>query len=158
MRNNLPRQWIFKDEVLTDLARQRPANLEELQSVRGLAEGLVIKHGQELLAQLSAAPEEAPPEKKPERLSVRDEALVDALMAVLRIKADAAGVSHVQLATRRDLEQLVRGQRELEVLKGWRLQTAGKDLLEFIQGETRLEMRDAALQLSSRKPDHTTPD
>ncbi|MDE2233937.1 MAG: ribonuclease D [Gammaproteobacteria bacterium] len=157
MRSNLPRQWIFKDQVLIDLARQRPANLEELQAVRGLSEGLVLKHGQELLTQLSAAREETPPEKKPDRLAVRDESLVDALMAVLKVKADAEGVSPVQLATRRDLEQLVRGQRDLEVLKGWRLQTAGRDLLDFMQGKTRLAVLDAVLQLDIADPEKPPP-
>lgn len=149
MDRNLPRQWIFKDEVLYDLARRLPENLEELKSIRGMAEGLVRKHGEELIALLAEVHDQALPAKKPSRLSVREEALVDGLMAVLKVKSEAAGVGPLQLATRRDLEQLVRGQRDLDLLKGWRLEIAGRALLDFIQGKTRLAVLDGSIQISA---------
>jgi ribonuclease D len=145
MSMNLPRQWILKDDVLTDLARHLPTSQEALNSIRGLQEGMIRKHGDGLIALLASADGDARPAKVPERLSAREEALVDALMALVRIKGGEAGVSPAQLATRRDLEQLVRGQRDLEVLKGWRLETAGAALMEFIQGKTKLAIRDGLL-------------
>jgi ribonuclease D len=147
MRSNLPRQWIFKDEVLTDLARQRPISTAALTSIRGMQDGLMRKHGDELIALIAAAQGQDKPEKSPERLSVQDEVLVDALMAVVRIKGDEAGVSPAQLATRRDLEQLVRGQRDVDVLKGWRLETAGKALMDFMQNKTRLAVTDGRVRI-----------
>jgi len=147
MRSNLPRQWIFKDEVLTDLARQRPASTEALSSIRGIQDGLIRKHGDELIALITSANGGDKPAKAPERLSAQDEALVDALMAVVRIKGSEAGVSPAQLATRRDLEQLIRGQQDVDVLKGWRLETAGKALIDFMQNKTRLTISDGNLLL-----------
>lgn len=147
MRSNLPRQWIFKDEVLTDLARQRPTSAEAMSSIRGIQDGLIRKHGDELIALIASTNGEDKPEKAPERLSAQDEALVDALMVVVRIKGNEAGVSPAQLATRRDLEQLVRGQQDLDVLKGWRLETAGQALMNFMQNKTRLAVSDGCVQL-----------
>ena len=147
MRSNLPRQWIFKDEVLTDLARQRPASTEALSSIRGIQDGLIRKHGDELIALITSTNDGDKPAKAPERLSAQDEALVDALMAVVRIKGSEAGVSPAQLATRRDLEQLIRGQQDVDVLKGWRLETAGKALIDFMQNKTRLTISDGYLRL-----------
>ncbi len=149
MDRNLPRQWIFKDEVLFDLTRRLPENIEELKSTRGMADGLVRKHGEELIALLAAVNADTQPAKKQLRLSVQEEALVDGLMAVLRMKSEAAGVGPVQLATRRDLEQLVRGQRDLDLLKGWRMEIAGKALLDFIQGKTRLAVQDGSVRLTA---------
>ncbi|HVC37676.1 MAG TPA: ribonuclease D [Gammaproteobacteria bacterium] len=145
MSSNLPRQWIFKDEVLMDLARQLPTSMDGLSSIRGMQEGLIRKHGDELIALMTSAHGDAKPAQAPEHLSARDEALVDALMAVVRIKGSEAGVSPAQLATRHDLEQLVRGQRDLDVLKSWRLETAGRALIEFMQGKTRLAISDGVL-------------
>lgn len=147
MKTNLPRQWIFKDDVLTDLARQRPTSNAALGSIRGIQDGLIRKHGDALITLLAAAQGVDKPAKAPERLSVQDEVLVDALMAVVRIKGDEAGVSPAQLATRRDLEQLVRGQQDVEVLKGWRLETVGKALMDFMQNKTRLAVSDGRVQL-----------
>jgi len=147
MRSNLPRQWIFKDEVLTDLARQRPTSTEALSSIRGIQDGLIRKHGDELIALITSTNDGDKPAKAPERLSAQDEALVDALMAVVRIKGSEAGVSPAQLATRRDLEQLIRGQQDVDVLKGWRLETAGKALIDFMQNKTRLTISDGYLRL-----------
>ncbi|MDE2091640.1 MAG: ribonuclease D [Gammaproteobacteria bacterium] len=147
MRSNLPRQWVFKDEVLTDLARQLPTSMEALNSIRGIQDGLIRKHGAELIALMATAHGEDKPVKAPQRLSPQDEALVDALMAVVRIKGNEAGVSTAQLATRRDLEQLVRGQRDVDVLKGWRLETAGKALMDFMQNKTRLAISDGCVCL-----------
>ena len=145
MSSNLPRQWVLKDEVLTDLARHLPTRLEELAPIRGLQEGLIRKYGDAWIALMAAAGGDAKPAPAPERLSARDEALLDALMAVVRTKGSEAGVSPAQLATRRDLEQLVRGQRNLDVLQGWRLETAGRALIEFMDGKSTLAVRDGLL-------------
>jgi ribonuclease D len=147
MRSNLPRQWVFKDDVLIDLARHRPSSTEDFSAIRGIQDSLIRKHGDELLALIASANGETKPAKALERLSAQDEALVDALMAIVRIKGHQAGVSPAQLATRRDLELLVRGQRDLEVLKGWRLETAGQALMDFMQDKTRLVVDHGKLEI-----------
>ncbi|MGA9853497.1 MAG: ribonuclease D [Gammaproteobacteria bacterium] len=151
MTGNLPRQWIFKDEVLTDLARQLPVNLEALRSIRGMQESLARKHGEELLTLINTAHGDAKPVPLPERLTAQDEALVDALMAVARIKGVEAGVSPAQLVTRGELEQLVRGRRDVDVLQGWRLETVGRALLELLEGRITLAVKDAALGIQPQK-------
>lgn len=145
MANNLPRQWVFKDEVLTDLARQLPANPEALRSIRGMQENLARKHGEELIALIASAHGDAKPVPLSEPPTARDEALVDALMAVVRIKGAEAGVSPAQLATRGELEQLVRGQRDGDVLQGWRLETVGRALLALLEGKATLAVSDGLL-------------
>ncbi|MGH8282414.1 MAG: ribonuclease D, partial [Gammaproteobacteria bacterium] len=150
MSANLPRQWIFKDAVLIDLTRQLPASVEALQAIRGIQESLVRKHGEELLALIATAQDDTKSAQPPERLTVQDEALVDALMAVVRIKGVESGVSPVQLATRNELEQLVRGRRDGEVLQGWRLETVGRALLELLERKTVLAVQDGVLRLESK--------
>ncbi|MGH8396631.1 MAG: ribonuclease D [Gammaproteobacteria bacterium] len=149
MTANLPRQWIIKDEVLTDLARQLPTDVEALHSIRGIQESLIRKHGEELLALMTTAHGDAKPAQSLERLTAQDEALVDALMAVVRIKGAEAGVSPAQLVTRNELEQLVRGRFDKEVLQGWRLETVGHTLLELMEGKTMLAVQNGVLRIKN---------
>ncbi|HEX7966468.1 MAG TPA: ribonuclease D [Gammaproteobacteria bacterium] len=151
MAENRPRQWILKDEALLDLAKQQPGDLASLAAVRGVGDGLAKRHGAELLNMLGQ--DGTPPPLDRERhaaLSVRQEALVDALYAVLRLKAAAGDVSPASLANRAELERLVRGERELEILKGWRLAMAGQALLDFLHGKQALAAGDGGLDIAPR--------
>ena len=150
MQSDLPRQWVLKDEVLIDLARQLPNTVDELHSVRGLAEGVLNKHAEEWLALISAARGEAKPTPLPQRLSAEQEALVDALMSVLRLQGAAAGVSPAQLASRAELEQMARGNRDVPVLQSWRLETAGRALLELLEGKTALGVENGTLKIQTQ--------
>lgn len=151
MQSDLPRQWVLKDEVLIDLAKQLPATTDELRSVRSLPESILTKHAEEWLAMIAAARGEAKLPPPPQRLSAAQEALVDALMSVLRLQGAAAGVSPAQLASRAELEQLARGARDVPVLQGWRRQTAGRALLELLEGKTALAAAGGALEIQTRK-------
>lgn len=140
MEENRPRQWILKDESLIDMARQRPADLQALGAMRGLGESFAKRHGAEVMKILSAGGDgvDAVLPKAPPALTTTQEALVDALTALVRLKAAAAKVSTPSLATRGELERLVRGERDLELLKDWRLEAAGRDLLAFLDGNGSL--------------------
>lgn len=151
MHSDLPRQWVLKDEVLTDIAKQLPAGIDELRAVRGLAESALTRHAEEWLALIGAAQSAGKPAPLPERLSNAQDALVDALMSVLRLQGAAAGVSPAQLASRGELEQLVRGARDVPVLQGWRLETVGRALLDLLEGKTALGVKDGTLQIQSQE-------
>jgi len=79
---------------------------------------------------------------------VKQEAMVDALMAVLRLKAAGGDVSAASIANRAELERLVRGERQLPLLEGWRLEMAGRELLDFLEGRQALKTEAGALKLS----------
>lgn len=147
---NRPRQWIVKDESLMDLARQQPTDLESLAAVRGIGDALARRHGAELLSLLKADGEPSREDRpKPQAgLKPEQEALVDALYGLLRLRAAGNDVSVASLATRGDLEQLVRGERDLPLLKGWRLEMAGKELLEFLEGGYALKAEGGTLKIS----------
>ncbi|HEY5790812.1 MAG TPA: ribonuclease D [Gammaproteobacteria bacterium] len=145
-----PRRWIVDDAALLALARARPARREQLGRIRGLSEGLVRRHGADLLelihASRQAAPD-TPPPSRPAPLAAAEEALVDALMALLRLLAERHEVSVATLATRRDLEALVRGARDVPLLHGWRHGLAGGEVERFLGGATRLRSADGRLRL-----------
>ncbi len=144
-----PRGWIIKDEILLDLARRRPGDLQALQSIRGMPESLAQKHGTtliELIAEAGKRPVEAAA-PMPERLAPEQEPLVDLLMAALRTRAAEVDISPGALATRKDLEQLILGRDDIALLQGWRSKAVGQLLQDVLAGERGLRVNDGTLAL-----------
>ena len=150
MAENRPRQWILKDESLMDLAKQLPRDLESLAAVRGVGDSLAKRHGAELLKMLGEDGDSSGVERhvRETPLKPEQEALVDALNALLRLSAARGDVSAASLANRAELEKLVRGERELSLLKDWRLEMAGRELLEFLEGRLTLSAQGGALKVN----------
>lgn len=147
-----PRRWIIKDEVLIELARRRPARTQQLERIRDLENATVKRHGDRLLKlieQSSNLPKAQWPGERasPVRLSPNQEAIADMLMCCLRLLAEQHRIAPIALASRRELEQLVGGERELALLHGWRGQLAGRPLLQVLSGECAPRIRDGKLGL-----------
>ena len=148
---NRPKRWIMKDDVLVDLSRRQPTNLEKMQQIRGMEAGTVKRWGNtilKLIAEAKQLPKEQWPREKriPPKLSNNQEAQADLLMAALRLLADKNDITHTALCTRKELERLVTGERDSELLHGWRYSLAGKTLLEILEGELQLSIVDNKLQ------------
>jgi len=126
-----PRGWVLKDEVLVDLARGNPVDETGLAAVRDMPPQVVKRRGSELLVALRDAPEA---EAARARLTPEQDALVDAMAALVRLRATAEGIAPANLATRRELERLVQGERGLGVLEGWKRATVGESLLGLLEG------------------------
>ena len=62
--------------------------------------------------------------------------------------ATAQGVAAANLAPRRELERLVQGERELEVLSGWKRDAVGAALLALLEGRIALVVRGGRLELN----------
>ena len=149
---NKPRRWIAADHLLLDIAKLRPKDMNALEKIRGIPASLVQHHGQVLLQcvrDAEALPKEQWPSlPRPKRLSSADEALVDALSAIIKLSAEQYQITPATLASRKELEQLVNGEREVAILRGWRRHHGGDQLLEFIQGKARISVRQGRLVLS----------
>ena len=136
---NRPRRWVLSDEVIIDIARQRPHKMSALERMRGLEDRVREKHGKKLLA-LVAEAKKAPMVngQKEEPKKISDDALVDALMAVLKIQARKNDISIEMLASRGDLNNAAAGDRELPLFRGWRKALAGDAIVAFLGGELKL--------------------
>ena len=146
LSSDKPRKWILKDEVLLDLARRMPENLQQLSRIRGIDDKLVERRGQtllDLIRNTRAIPAEAwPTEKRPQRPGIEQEAMADLLMCALRLQAQTLKISPSMLANRKELQQLASGKRDLPLLRGWRRKVMGELLLELVEGRNRIEISD----------------
>ena len=122
-----PRRWILKDDALLALA-EGPDGLDALPpAVRR-------RHAADLEALLAppVAPAETPVVAARERLEPAEERQLKQLAAVIRKAAERESIAAPLIAPRKELERLVRGERDLAVLTGWRREVAGNALLDAL--------------------------
>ena len=127
---DLPRGWVLRDEVLFELARHAPQTGAELAAIRGLEDGARKSWGEGLLACIEQGRQaesavlwerQLPPTPEQNALSKR-------LMETVRNVAHEHELAPALLATRRDVDKLVRGVAPAKVLRGWRAAMLGAKL------------------------------
>ena len=141
-QQNKPRKWIMSDDILIAIAMQAPHKLEQLERIRGINPAIIQRHGQtllELIAQAKAAPKtDWPILARRIALDPNQEALLDALMAIVKLQAATHQINNTALTTRHELETLITGNQDIPLLHGWRHGLAGQQVLNFLNGETKL--------------------
>jgi ribonuclease D len=128
---NRPRGWILDDVVLREIVLRLPRSVDELAALPEMQESVVRKCGEELLALVSAAGISTPPPPLPRR-ERPDPAQLELVKRLGEIAAEVARsleISAEVLATRRELEKLASGKRDISLLRGWRGEVVGAKLL-----------------------------
>jgi len=146
---DLPRGWLLRDDAMLDIARHKPVSMEALRAIRGLSEGLLNRSGDGLLGIVRQAAARKPVPFADTgihaKLSAAQEALVDVMVAVVRITADENRLNPTVLAGRRDLEALLLNDPASAVLHGWRRKLVGTRLQHLLSGEQSLTVQDGRL-------------
>lgn len=139
---NIPRNRVFKDDALLELASTKPQSTNDLgrsrlllrEARRGdIAEGIIaaVKKG------LDAPADTAPRKPLPDKAGVNP-ALADLLRVLLKAKAEDAGVAQKLIASASDLDAIAGGMREGPVFRGWRREVFGADALRLCEGRIAL--------------------
>jgi ribonuclease D len=151
-QKNIPKGWLMRDDVLIDLARLQPDSISSLGKIRGIGEGLVKRNGEYLLGLIEDAkkkqPEPLADREFRKRLSPSQDALLDVMMAVVRISAENNSLNPAVLATRKHLEKLLVGETDSALMQGWRKKLIGDQLQALLDGEIDLAVRNGELVLS----------
>lgn len=151
-QDDRPRKWVLSDDALFTLARIKLESVADLSRVRGLPPALADRYGEQLVSLLNEArqraPEPLPEGERPEALNEDQEAGVDVLMGVLRRLAFAQSLNPSSIASRKDLQELMRGERaNSPLLRGWRRGIAGERLLDVLEGRSRLQVMPTGLMV-----------
>ncbi len=158
-QDNRPRNWLIRDELLIELAKLQPENVDALAGIRGIQDKTVSRYGK-VLCQLINEAKLRPPiplnekEKSPKK-TAEQEAILDLLAAQVRLRADQNRLNPSILASRKDLEDLLDEQPEGALLHGWRRTMVGQELLALLQGHCVLHVSPKTIQLLP-KTDPTT--
>lgn len=138
-----PKNWLLRDELLFDLAKLQPETVAQLAGVRGINERAVHRYGKEL-CQLITEAKNRPPipltlKDRPAKKTQQQEAILDILTALVRIRAEENELNPTILASRKDLEALLfNGDDECPLLHGWRYAMAGQELVGLLKGKLLL--------------------
>jgi len=146
-REDRPVGAIVRDPTVVELAKRQPTGRRELAVIRGLNPDVVRRRGPDLIAAIERG-RAAPPlhNDEGERLAVesQDAPVIALAEALVRARAQGAGLAYELIAARADLTPIVvaarRGNREPDVrtLRGWRRELVGAELLELLAGRRHL--------------------
>ncbi len=138
IERNLPRQWILKDAVLTDIAVRLPANTAELERIEGLPPKIIKRAGDVLLAAVASARDQADVGAEPQRRrrGGPDEEQKSVLLAMQARVAECAndlGVAAETIASKKELSAVIlEGERNARVFTGWRKSLIGDQLARML--------------------------
>lgn len=139
IRSNKPRKWILSDDVILSLAQHQPESNSSLSKIRGLNEGTIKKSGSQLIEVITQA-KKRPQETWPVlvkfiKTTTQQDALVDCMMAIVRLCAAKEKIAATMLCSKKDLEKWIVTQESISLLSGWRNELAGKRLVAFLNGD-----------------------
>lgn len=148
---NVPRNRVFKDDALSEMASAKPQSLQDLGRSR-----LLLREARKgdiadgILAAVKAGVD-CPPDQMPkadqgrEKLQVNP-ALADLLRVLLKAKTEEFGVASKLIASASDLDAIAAGKRDVIALKGWRADVFGDDALRLCQGEIALTAKGKSIK------------
>ena len=149
---NVPRNRVFKDDALVELASTKPSSLTDLgrsrlllrEARRGeIAEGILAA----VQAGLECDPKDFPRvEDDRDKLQVNP-ALADLLRVLLKAKTESSGVAPKLIAPAADLDAIAAGLRDVPALKGWRHEVFGEDALRLCEGKIALAAKGRSVKV-----------
>ncbi len=135
---DIPVRYVLADMAVVGIAQRPPRNRRDLERIRGLDKGLREDVANDLLDAVKRGLDEPVPvsdEAAPNTLD-RDlrpaVALISAWVAQLGRDLQLDGTL---LATRGDLEALLRGDDDARLTKGWRAEIVGEPIRRLVGGE-----------------------
>jgi ribonuclease D len=149
--------------VLVEIARKAPTTLEGLRGLRAVRSRELERHADDVLQRIARAletPKEEWPQPSAPQGAAPSTGVVELLQAVLRLRAEEAGIASSLLATSADLQVLVQRHaagdvHDVPIMQGWRKTIAGADLLALLEGRASVALDPAsgAVRVSQRRGD-----
>ncbi|EBA17622.1 ribonuclease D [Roseobacter sp. SK209-2-6] len=151
-RNNVPRNRVFKDDALVELASTKPRTASDLGGSRlllrearkgAIAEGIL----ESVTKGINCPAEKHPkPDRSREKIQVNP-ALADLLRVLLKAKTESAGVAAKLIAPSADLDAIAAGERDVPALTGWRYEVFGEDALRLCEGKIALAAKGQSVKV-----------
>ena len=151
---NIPRNRVYKDDALVELASNKPKNHEELGRARlllrearkgDIADGILKSVATGIACKSDDMPK---PDRSREKLQVNP-ALADLLRVLLKAKTEDMGVAAKLIASASDLDMIAAGERDVVALNGWRFEAFGEDALRLCNGEIGLAVKGRTVKVIS---------
>lgn len=134
---NLARGFVISDNGLLNLARTRPQSVKAARSIEGIHPKALDRYAETLLQLVESAQDDRSPVRSLAPLDGAQRKQVASMRDLVQAKATELEIEPALLASRKELEKLVRlladGSDLPERFTGWRKAIIGDDLLSIIR-------------------------
>jgi ribonuclease D len=149
---DVPRSRILKDEAIFELARVKPATVEELGRARTIPQGFERSRTAQQILEAIARGRKIPREQLPEidrddRRAAAPPDVVELLKVLLKRQSEKFGVAARLIANSEDLDAIALGRTDVPALEGWRREVFGDVALKMLEGRLALTLRKGAIEL-----------
>lgn len=140
-----PLRWVLSDMAVLNIAERAPSSTSKLASVRGVEDGFAQgRLGREVLEAVEQGKGSEPPslgeDGRPLRPALKPLVpLVNAWVGQLGRDED---LDPALLASRRDVEDLLRGRDGARLATGWRAELLGEPIERLLKGEVAIAFED----------------
>lgn len=138
IKKDMTRKKIIPDDLILQIAVAEPEDINDINKIGVLSRWL---NNDEIIS-LSSRIKSASSKPKNEWFSIHihrpapeEKKRLSRILRLLEKKAGQLGIAQSILCPRKEAEKLASGERDLQVVKGWRLDSVGKQLLNEIDPE-----------------------
>ena len=155
-KRNVPRKWVLTDEQIVEACKREPRTIDDLFMIRGMRERLTTRDARDVMelvvSALDSAPDTWPELPTAGKSEPNVDVEVDLLMSIVRIRARQHDIAIPTLASHADLVAIARGHYEgVDVLRGWRRELVGAELLDLLEGRISLSIEDGKVAIKPSK-------
>jgi ribonuclease D len=149
---NIPRNRVYKDDALMEVAATRPKSVNDLTKSRLLLrEARKGQIAEGILAAIKAADaignDDLPAVAKVKQRPQGSEGLADLLRVLLKAKAEEAGVAQKLIASASDLDDIAANMGGDHVFRGWRSEVFGNDAKDLCEGKVALSASGSSVKI-----------
>ncbi len=141
---NKPKNWLIRDDLILELAKLKPQTVPELIKFRGMNDRTARRHGKVICQLINEAKDKAPipinDKTKPSKKTQPQEAVLDVMTAIVRMRAHENSMNPIILASRKNLEKLLLEDGDNSLLQGWRYSMVGKELQGLLKGQYKVAL------------------
>ncbi len=151
-QRNIPRKWVLTDEQIVEACKREPRSIDDLYMVRGMREKLPVRDARAVIelvrSSLDASPETWPEQDRCSKSEPNVDVQVDMMTAIVRLRARQNDIAFQTLASHSDLQNIARGHYDdVELLRGWRRDIVGNELVAFVNGEITLSIEHGRMKV-----------
>lgn len=155
-QKNKPKNWLLRDDVLLELAILKPTTETELYKIRGI-QSPTVRHYGNTICQLIIQTKDLPITVSIDKTTTQarlikktqaQEAVLDVLTAIVRMRAFENSINPAVLASRKNLQKLLLAEADNSLLHGWRYSMVGQDLQSMLTGLYKITLDKERVVLS----------
>lgn len=149
---DVPRKHVLSDEQVVEICKRDPKTIDSLFAVRGVQNALSTWEAREVLSALkngrSVSKENYPKINGNAKNQKNVDDVVFLMNALVKLRAKENMISQALIANNQDLADLARGENaNSKLLKGWRREIVGEELLQLLRGEIGVTCENAELKI-----------